>query len=99
MLDALDGVSDVDRAPSWSMTEDRIGTASLNNLISLWMNFKRHNVMPDAGGWLDQPLDFISSVEVLDYLMSVKRKLMDTEFSNLDDDEIAFLHWIAPEDE
>ena len=69
-----------DDESGWEFGAGRVETR-MGAAFELWQAWKFHNALPQAGGWLDQPLDLLAQIGAVDLVYSTKVYL-DTKGSD-----------------
>jgi hypothetical protein len=68
-----------DEPGSWQM-RNYGALVSVNSIMEMWQDYHTNGVLPQAGGWLDQPLDLIVKIGAIDFLVNTWRNKTNEEY-------------------
>lgn len=57
--------NDVNDPGNWRFEGDTVRTAPASAIIRIWESYKEAGVLPEPGGWLDQPLAVLVQIGVI----------------------------------
>jgi len=60
------GRNRADDPGNWRFDGDTVKTTPASAIIRIWEAYKKSGVLPEPGGWLDQPLDILVQIGAID---------------------------------
>lgn len=84
-----------DDESGWDFGADSVDTR-MGAAFTMWSAWRYHNVYPQAGGWLDQPLDLLVMIEAVDLAFSTRSYLLQkgADFTKLSPTQRALNSWL-----
>lgn len=87
-----------DENGQWRILDDSI-KISANALLEMWQAYRLNGILPQDGGWLDQPLSLLVRIGAIDMIARTweEKNRDNADWSNFSIDQINLIAWAEEE--